>query len=182
MRTLIVSSALLVLAGLAVADVSFIERTKEARTAVLKASDSKQPRMNAVYLQGKKVKFAETDEQTGKQVRISIFDGEKMTQKDANPLNQTYSELDAAYLAKRVESVKTRVADFETKLPSIPEDRRPRLARYIYLTKKVLGLLAEAPKVEMTKVGEKQKIGNWDCERFVIKEAKSSRTSSRIPT
>ena len=38
------------------------------------------------------------------------------------------------------------------------------------MTKKVLGMLPTAPKVELSKTGEKEKIGDWDCERVVIKE------------
>lgn len=168
---LLAGPALLALAGLALADVTFTEKTNETRTFILKPNESKRVRTMAVAIKGRQIKFAETDAETGKVVLIDIFDAEKCLQIDASPENKTFAEVNKAALDKRVEQATKRVENFEAKMGPLPPERKALLEKYVFLTKKVLGLLKEPPKVEMSKTGEKQKIGAFDCERVVIKEA-----------
>ncbi|NUN50510.1 MAG: hypothetical protein HUU15_16985 [Candidatus Brocadiae bacterium] len=171
MKTFVSSLAVLLLAGFALADLRFTEKSVDSNTAVLKATESKKPRTTTVALKGNRVKFSETDDPTAKPSRETLFDVDKTTQQDLNPRSKSYSELDGAFLAARVESAKKRVADLDAKVGTFQGDRKARVEKWLFLTKKVLGQLDPAPKVELKRTGEKQKIGAFDCERVVIEEA-----------
>lgn len=161
---------LLFLAALAAADVTFTEKAKVTTSTILKANDSRATTVNAAAIKGRFLKLAATDD-TSKPSRIFIFDGETTSQRDVNPRKESYSELEAEGFTSRIEAAKKRVAEYEPRAAALTGDKKARLERYLWLTKKVLGLLPEAPKVELTRPGEKQKIGEWECERVVITEA-----------
>lgn len=164
--------AVLVLAGLVLADETFTEKDTVTLTYVLKANlTNKSARTTVVSIKGKKVKMAETDPNSGKVIHIFIYDAEKNVGKDISPDNKTYAERTPEQFAKRIEDATKKAADLEAKLDKVAPDRKEMVEGYIWRTKNVLGLLKEAPKVELSKTGEKQKIGEYDCERVVIKEA-----------
>ncbi|MEK7469773.1 MAG: DUF4412 domain-containing protein [Planctomycetota bacterium] len=166
---LFATTALFFLAAFAVADVTFTEKDKVTTSTILKSNDSRVATTNAASIKGRKMKLAATDD-AAKPTRVFIFDGEKTLQRDTFPRKETYAEVTAEGFASRAEAARKRVLDVESKVDSMTGDAKKNRMRYIWLTKKVLGMLTETPKVELARTGEKQKIGEWDCERIVIKE------------
>lgn len=164
-------AALLLVAGLATADVVFTEKAKVTTSSILRQNDSRTTTTNYAAIKGRMLKLAATDDPGAKPSRVFLFDGEKSLQKDTNPRKETYSETAADYFPQRAEAAKKRVADYEPKIETLTGEKQARMVKYVWYTKKVLGLLPEAPKVELSRTGEKQKIGEWDCERIVITEA-----------
>ncbi|KAF0245215.1 MAG: hypothetical protein FD180_1762 [Planctomycetota bacterium] len=166
---ILTATALLFLAALATADVTFTEKAKVTTSSILRANDSRATTTNAASIKGRKMKLAATDD-AAKPTRVFIFDGEKTLQRDTFPRKETYGEVTAEGFTNRVDAAKKRVEDFETKVESLTGDKQARMSNYIWHTKKVLGLLTQTPSVELKRTGEKQKIGEWDCERIVITE------------
>ena len=170
MKPFVAAAVLLVLAGLAGADLRFTEKASDQTSDLINGKDSKAPRVTVVEVKGHLVKFIENDDPTAKPRRVVIFDGTKQTQKDVNPRGKTFAEFGPDYLNKRTEDAKVRVGKLEDGLEDLTGEKKTRTEKLIWYSKKVLGLLVKAPAVEMTRTGEKQKIGVFDCERIVIKE------------
>lgn len=162
----------LALAGLALADMRFTEKSKDEHSYLLgNGGEKKAPRTTTVALKGRKVKFSENDDPTAAPFRVSYFDGETGDFRDSNPRKKNFSVLTAAKMKERSDKAQARVKDLEGKLKLMSGEKKARTERYIWLSKKNLGQLPEPPKVELQRTGEKQKLGSFDCERVVIREA-----------
>ncbi|MCC6740735.1 MAG: hypothetical protein IT452_16960 [Planctomycetia bacterium] len=164
------AAVLFLAAGLATADVVFTEKAKVTTAKVLRQDDSRSTTTNSASVKGRLLRLAQVDDPGAKPVRVFLFDGEKSLQRDLNPRKDTYGEMKPEEFTARAEAAKKRVADYEPKVEALNGDKRIRLERWIWNTKRVLGMLPEAPKVEV-KRGEKKKIGEWDCEQVTILEA-----------
>ncbi len=158
-------------AGIAAADVVFTEKAKVTTSSILRQNDSRNTTTNSAAIKGRLLKLAATDDPGAKPSRVFLFDGEKCVQRDTSPRKEMYSELAADYFPQRAEAAKKRVAEYEPKIETLTGEKQARMTKFVWYTKKVLGMLPEAPKVELSRTGEKQKIGDWDCERVVITEA-----------
>lgn len=164
------AAVLCLAAGLATADVVFTEKAKVTTAKVLRQDDSRATTTNSASIKGRMLRLAQVDDPGAKPVRVFIFDGAQNLQRDLNPRKETYGEMKAEEFTARVEAAKKRIADYEPKVEALNGDKKMRLEKWIWNTKRVLGMLPEAPKVEL-KRGEKKKIGEWDCEQVTISEA-----------
>jgi hypothetical protein len=166
-----VAAALLALAGIAVADLRFTEKSKDEIFEFLSGKQSKAPRKTVVALKGRVVKFSEFDGADQNAKREVIFDAAAPVQKDMNPRSRTWFEENAEELKAKAEKAKAKTAEWEKKLPLMSGDKKKSVEKHVWTVKKNLGLLEKAPKVELKRTGEKQKIGEYECERIVIEEA-----------
>lgn len=171
MRAVFAAVSLFAVAGLAVADLRFTEKSSDDILQLRTGKTSRAPRNTVVALKGRVVKFSENDGADAKPHMETVFDAAKLAQWTSNPRTKKYSEITQEGLKAQEDKAKADIASLEKKLPLMSGEKKKNTEKYIWLVKKMLGLLPEAPKVELKRTGEKQKVGNFECERVVIEEA-----------